>query len=374
MAKKKKSKKRKNRNTNLSPVDRMLRKKAEAFVRAEKEFWNYRYIIEERFRRDSEELDLKVPNTIPDNISSVVWALKDGVAFVRYYSPGRTGDVSFRSLNITLEQWGNEGLIVPTPQGEISLVQSGFIQGIGNFRLENCMIDNVHIPYIDMRHAYYASGQIPPPLERALLDFQLAFLGFQLREGEVITQRKDDGLNAINKLKEISTQFQSLLETSQREEEIQIFLKLNPMVLHPTAEVIPKKKLGEDFITDFILVSYTDQGPTYTLVEIEKPSLPILVQDYSLSSHTNHAIKQTRDWDVWIEQHKSYIQSKLPGFETPKYMVVIGRSSNLDTTAKAHIRSYNRELQNTELVTFDDLLVRFNGIIKKLEDFINIQN
>ena len=68
----------------------------------------------------------------------------------------------------------------------------------------------------------------------------------------------------------------SLLNDSQKEEELQVFIKENPMMLHPTAELIPKKKLGEDFITDFVLVTPNDQGPTYTLVEIEKSSHPIL--------------------------------------------------------------------------------------------------
>lgn len=141
--------------------------------------------------------------------------------------------------------------------------------------------------------------------------------------------------------------------------------------MHPTAEVIPKKKLGEDFITDFVIVTPSDQGPTYTLVEIEKASHKILTKDNSLSSPTNHAIKQTRDWDVWLEKNKAYLQGKLPGFETPKYMVVIGRGNALDDTAKTYLRSYNRDWKNIELLTYDDVLVRFNGVISVLETATN---
>lgn len=366
MAGKKYSQKGTNKRRKLSPIERMLKKKADSFLKAEKSFWKYRYEIEKQHRKNAEALNLEVPFTIPDEISSVVWALKDGVAFVRYHSPGQTGIVSFRSINISLEQWSNEGLIVPIPQGEISLAKAGFMRGLGNVTLKDCSINDINIPYAEITHAFYDQGQMPSPVERAVIDFQLAFLGIQLREQNSTPEKAETSADTIKKLRDISSKFEVLLNDAEREEDLQIFLKENPMVLHPTAEVIPKKKLGEDFITDFVLVTPSDQGSTYTLVEIEKSSHPVLVKDNSLSSQTNHAIKQTRDWDIWLEQNKAYLQNKLPGFETPKYMVVIGRGTTLDDTAKAYLRSYNRDWKNIELLTFDDVLVRFNGVISAL--------
>ena len=161
------------------------------------------------------------------------------------------------------------------------------------------------IPYVELRHAYYDKGQMPSPVERAIIDFQLAFLGAYFREqSPVFKDSQEASGQTISRLKEIAVKFESLLGDAQKEEELQIFIKQNPIVLHATAELIPKKKLGEDFITDFVLVNPCDQGPSYTLVEIEKPSHPILLQDNSLSSQTNHAIKQTRDWDVWLRKIK----------------------------------------------------------------------
>ena len=72
-------------------------------------------------------------------------------------------------------------------------------------------------------------------------------------------------------------------------------------------------------------------------------------------------------YSIWLEQNKAYLQNKLPGFETPKYMVVIGRGTALDATAKAYLRSYNRDWKNIELLSFDDVLVRFNGVISALD-------
>lgn len=361
MAKKKKQSKNRSK---LSPVDRLLRGKARSFLKAEKEFWKYRYAIEEQHRDTAKALDLDVESTIPDEISSVVWALKDGVAFVRHQAIRKTREVSFRSLNVSLEQWGQEGLFVPTPDGEISLAQAG-ICGLGHFVFHNCSVNNIVIPYAEFRHAYYDSDEMPSPVEGAVIDFQLAFLGAQLREGKHVSAEANS--DTITKLKRIASQFETLLSNAEREEDLQIFLKENPMLLHPTAEIIPKKKLGEDFITDFVIVSPSDQGPTYTLVEIEKSSHPILIKDCALSAKTIHAIKQTRDWDVWLEQHKAYLQGNLPGFETPKFLVIIGRSNEFGEKEKAYLRSYNRDWKNTELLSYDDILVRFNGVIEALE-------
>ena len=52
-------------------------------------------------------------------------------------------------------------------------------------------------------------------------------------------------------------------------------------------------------------------------------------------------------------------------------MVVIGRGNALDDTAKTYLRSYNRDWKNIELLTYDDVLVRFNGVISVLETATN---
>lgn len=88
----------------LSPVQRILKLKAKSFLQAERErdFWKYRYEIEEQHKWNAEAFDLKFSHTIPEDLSTIVWALSDGVAFVRYHSPGIKGNVEFRSWNITL--------------------------------------------------------------------------------------------------------------------------------------------------------------------------------------------------------------------------------------------------------------------------------
>lgn len=371
MAKNKKAKTRPRR----TPLELIIEQKAKKFVEAEKAFWKSRYEIEKRHREVANQFELAVENTISDNLSSIVWGLQDGVAFVRYQANEPQTKVEFRALPMTLEKWGNEGLIVPSSKGDISLAQSGVARGIGTLSFVHCQINDASIPYAEITHARYNQGDLAPAIERAIVDFQISLLGLQLQTSknkDIDLQLTKDHKQTIEMLETLSQKFNILLGESAKEEELQVFLKEYPFILNPMAEVIPKKKLGEDFITDFVLILHSDQGATFVLVELEKASHPILTQDFALSSQTSHAIKQTRDWDVWLEKNKAYLQTKLSGFESPRYLIIIGRSTSLDEAAKAYLRSYNRDWKNIELLTYDDVLVRFNSTIKSLKSTIGM--
>ena len=227
------------------------------------------------------------------------------------------------------------------------------------------------MPFVEFSHLRYGDPTNTPSVERAVLDFQLALLGLQTRPSADANPQSATGAHTILVLKQLADNFESLIAAGTKEEELQVFLKANPFILHPSAECIPKKKLGEDFVTDFVLVATTTQGPTYILVELERASHQILTKDLVLSGPVNHAIKQTRDWDVWLEKNKAYIQNKLPGFETPSYLVVIGRGNALTVEESAYLRSYNREWKNTSLLTYDDVLARFRSTIINLEAIAN---
>jgi hypothetical protein len=340
--------------------------KAKSFVAAEKAYWETISSLSQQRREAANSLALPHEGILPESLSSTVWGLKDGVAFVRYKTVGPKAKVDFRILPISLEEWGREGLIVPLEGGEFSFAQSGLIKGAGNFSMINCRINDIQIPYVEFAHLRYGESNNIPSIEQAILDFQLALLGLQTLQtpyqGQAITSSQ-----TIVTLKQLGDTFEKLLNEETREEELQVFLKEHSFILHPSADCIPKKKLGEDFVTDFVLVATTMQGPSYIFVEIERASHPVLTKDLTLSGPVNHALKQTRDWDVWLEKNKAYIQNKLPGFETPTYLVIIGRGHELTDEEKAYLRSYNRDWKNTSLLTYDDVLSRFRRTIANLE-------
>lgn len=352
-------------------IELLMDRKAKRFVAAEKTYWETITSLRRQRHGTANLLGLPFEEELPEDISSTVWGLKDGVAFVRYKTVGTTSRVDFRVLPITLEQWGNEGLVVKLPGGEFSLARAGFIRGTGNISMINCLFNDIQIPFVEFSHLRYGDETNTPSVERAVLDFQLALLGLQTQPASGESRQTVTGAHTITVLKQLADNFASLIDSGTKEEELQIFLKTNPFILHPSAECIPKKKLGEDFVTDFVLVATTTQGPAYILVELERASHAILTKDRLLTGPVNHAIKQTRDWDVWLEKNKAYIQNKLPGFETPTYLVVIGRGDALTDDEKAYLRSYNREWKNTSLLTYDDVLARFRSTITNLEAISN---
>jgi hypothetical protein len=99
------------------------------------------------------------------------------------------------------------------------------------------------------------------------------------------------------------------------------------------------------------------------LVELEKSSHPILTKEGQLSYYVNRAMKQTRDWDIWLESNKAYLQNKLHGFESPQYLIVIGRTNVMTELEKAYLRSYNRDFNRLQIISYDD-------IIAQVEEFI----
>jgi len=343
-----------------------MEEKARTLVASEKTYWQTISSLREQRHEMADSFALPFDEALPESISSTVWGLKDGAAFVRHKTVGPKARVDFRALPITLDEWGKNGLIVPLEAGDFSLARAHVVTGLGNFSMINCQVNDIHIPYAEFSHLRYGALENIPSVERAVLDFQLALLGLQTQQpsqqGQPIS-----GTQTLAVLKEIADSFEKLLNEGTKEEELQVFLKTHSFILHPSAECIPKKKLGEDFVTDFVLVATTTQGPSYILVELERASHPIMTKELMLAAPVNQAIKQTRDWDVWLEKNKAYIQNKLPGFETPSYLVVIGRGHQLTEDEKAYLRSYNREWKNTSLLTYDDILSRFRSTIANLE-------
>lgn len=366
MARKRKSKNRRRGRPGKSPADVLLEQKAKAFLKAENDYWKQRQFLRHQYSDIGKELSLDTERMLPPELSSTVWALRDGVAFVRHKPVRGHVGVSFRVLSWTLEQWATDGPILPLEEGDLFVGRSGIKVGFSTATFVNCKFNDVEIPYGEFAWLRYGEGAVPPTIERAILDFQLTILGIRLQRGHpAIGQSTSEA--TLQRLDEIAKSLESLLGSEVKEEELQKFLKDYPFVLHPAAEAIPKKKLGEDFVTDFVLVASSSQGPSYILVELERSAHPVLTKENVLAEPVNHALKQTRDWDVWLEENKAYLQRKLPGFETPKYMVVIGRGHELDETQKKYLRSYNREWKNTELLTYDDVLIRFRSMIVQLK-------
>jgi hypothetical protein len=110
-----------------NPLEIIIKEKSKEFLSAEREYWKERDALRKSMKGPVDALSLKAGEALPANISTTVWGLRDGVAFVRHKSVTAKPTVQFRILPLTLEQWGDTGLLVPLDNGEISLARAGFI-------------------------------------------------------------------------------------------------------------------------------------------------------------------------------------------------------------------------------------------------------
>ncbi len=70
----------------ISPEELLIREKSKKFLEAEREYWKARKNLLEKMEDATHLLGLKANELIPNDLSSIVWGLKDGVSFVRYKS------------------------------------------------------------------------------------------------------------------------------------------------------------------------------------------------------------------------------------------------------------------------------------------------
>lgn len=354
-------------------IEALINSKKSRLVAAERDFWRERRKLEEQNDSALDQLGLLKPRVGSSSLSSFIWGLRDGAVFIRHFDQSTPGNVKFEIDTCTLDDWANTKFVIPHNGKMISAYPA--LKGLMSLTLIDCVIGGLSFPYLAVTWMRYGDDKLPGGISDAVADYYLTVLGLQIHanpeQPEVSTKNHSDTLDELGRL---ADEFELLLTSCTREEELQVFLKQNPYILHQTAQAIPKQKLGEDFVTDFVLIEPTNNGPLYWMVEIERASHPILTREGCLSSATTQAIKQTREWDVWLESNKAYLKTRLPGFESPQYAVVIGRSNGLNDDAKAMIRSYNRMTPNLAIWSYDDVLTKLRSSINSMRQAVAPRN
>lgn len=129
---------------------------------------------------------------------------------------------------------------------------------------------------------------------------------------------------------------EELLEGGERyEEPLQRHLAAHPALLaslvvggHRTW-VIPKQRLGAQYVTDFLVMGLNSDGPHWVMVELEAARHDIHLPSGRLSASTRHAVDQIRDWRDWLTRNVAHAETEMgliglrpddPG------LVIIGRA------------------------------------------------
>ena len=177
--------------------------------------------------------------------------------------------------------------------------------------------------------------------------------------------------------------------------------------------VLPKFKLAEKFVPDFLVVGIPPYSqshtPTVTMVELEHPTMQLFTKAGDQTSQLSHAIRQVQDWRQWVRENHSYLRAELArrvaaepdpaplgigekvvdllserlargplaadtdllerltyGFGE-QYLIVAGRRAALDVAQKLRLEEINRTFNcEIDIVTYDVLLDYASGRVDML--------
>jgi len=210
-------------------------------------------------------------------------------------------------------------------------------------------------------------AELENPDGAAFEDFQFVYTTRNIAGEDLIELSEQEKVDLTRtKADELISQFLELLETAKKEEELQNFLKKHPEFLYPDyIKCYPKFKLGEDYITDYVLLVQSPQGLEYVFVEIEHSNKDIFTKSGQFSSEFTQAKDQLLDWDNWLTKNHAYVSRKLPEFYKPHSHLVIGRDKNLTVEQKEKIQS-EFTATSRRFSTYDDLASRFKKIVDRL--------
>jgi len=152
-----------------------------------------------------------------------------------------------------------------------------------------------------------------------------------------------------------------------RESALQNYLKAYPILLHPSYKIVNSQvRLGAEYVADFVIETYDGN---YTLVEIEKPTDRLYLLNGDPSSALTHAEQQVLDWQGWIRQNIAYLRYEANlVMNTPQGLVIIGQRAqmNMDEIRRLNERNLNMR-GRLQIITFDDLSLRFSQLIHNME-------
>ena len=167
-------------------------------------------------------------------------------------------------------------------------------------------------------------------------------------------------------------QFEACVNGADDERPVQKYLEAQPtMLVQPLGGghgrwVMPQKRLGSEYVPDFMLGEKSSIGFEWTAVELESPRAQLFNKsDGNPSRQLNHAIRQIQDWRSWLTSNQNYadrpisdnglglrnVNGRVPG------LILIGRRGTHLRETNARRRQYQEDL-NIEIRTYDWLIER----------------
>ena len=190
-----------------------------------------------------------------------------------------------------------------------------------------------------------------------------------LEEALALDPLRDYSVDWLEIQKSDVDQFEQCLNDAKREEDVQQYLQQNPILLSQLLRgghgrwVIPKQKLGNQYVTDFILGEAHSDGHDWQVVELESPLATMFTKKGDPTARLVHGETQIQNWRSWLNRNQNYaarprneeglgltdIVPSLPG------LVLIGRRRKEDEAFK-DLRRQRKISQRIEVHSYDFLV------------------
>lgn len=172
-------------------------------------------------------------------------------------------------------------------------------------------------------------------------------------------------------------ELEKVIAVSNDEKPIQKFLDENMHLLTTLLGgkeryCMSQKRLGSEYIPDFLIADVDSMGVRWILVELETPKSSIYLKDAStLDKFTRKGIDQIVDWRDWLtsnlgQAHRPRRMSGLGLFDIGSHsegLVLVGRRNRFPAVTKDSKRRNAREKQNINIHTYDWLTEQLRGAI-----------
>ena len=180
--------------------------------------------------------------------------------------------------------------------------------------------------------------------------------------GDFFVWWKEPALNYRNN-------FKKCLSRARNENDLQRYLSANPFVLACQLGgghgrwAIPKKRMGAEYVPDFLVAEKSSMGFEWYAIELESPKAKMFTKAGNSSHTLTHAIRQIEDWRSWLQQNQNYaarprreaglgltdITADLPG------LILIGRQADNDESFNGRRRKMAYDLR-IQIHSYDWLL------------------
>ncbi|HEX3551916.1 MAG TPA: Shedu anti-phage system protein SduA domain-containing protein [Thermoanaerobaculia bacterium] len=182
----------------------------------------------------------------------------------------------------------------------------------------------------------------------------------------------EDGISEVD-----IEELESVIATAEDERPIQKFLEENGHLLTTLLGgseryCLPQKRLGGEYVPDFIIGSADSLGFRWVLIELETPRSGIYVKDgLVLDQRTRKGVSQVIEWRSWLLDNLSYARRRrqengLGLFdirENSDAVVLVGRRSKMPKTKDAQRNEY-RQVNKIQIHSYDWLLETLRGAIR----------